>query len=185
MQYGSLDLGYPANITAFGKVEGTDTQYARIPGFTFSFYESGTGTNVTNLEEERVNAAIIQDTPTLARYQSDWTLDLPPTLDTTKTYRIQAKPVCEKKTAFFNPSQARTNAVLAVEDEPKSFLDRIIGFFIGLFQGSRPQQTQTPPPTPTLTEKQRASLQLQTVRPATNIEEGKDQNNCTFIKFSF
>ncbi len=189
LKYGAFVLGDTTRITAFGKVEGEDTSLAKITGFRFLFLQSDTGSSTGALplkEERRDVVELTPSTPTLVRYQSDWDLALDPSLDTSKVYRIQARPFCSRKaTAFFTPSQTTARTVLAVDDQPKSFIGRIIDFFLNLFKSGKKTTTDTIQPTPTLTDEQKVSLQMKTVLPATFVEEGKDENNCTFVRFNF
>ncbi len=183
LDFGSIALGTTTKVTAYGKVEGENTNYAKIPTFTFVFYK-GSGTVVDQVKKETVPTTVIEDTPTLARYQAIWNLDLPLDLDTSQTYRIQAKPDCSRKTAaIFNAYP--TKVVLAAEDvKPVSLWGRIVNFFAGLFgfgQQNVQNNVDAPTPTPTLTEAQRKQLQLKTFTPA----QGVTTDNCSFIKFSF
>lgn len=139
---------------------------------------------VDQIKKETIPTTMIEDTPTLARYQAIWNLDLPLSLDTSLTYRIQAKPDCSRKTAaIFNAYP--TGAVLATEDaKPVSLWGRIISFFAGLFgfgQQNIQNNVDLPTPTPTLTEAQRKQLQLKTFTPA----QGVATDNCSFIRFNF
>jgi hypothetical protein len=185
LDFSNLSLGTTAKITAYGKVEGENTNYAKIPTMTFTFYESAGGTNVNIVKKETVPTTQIENTPTLARYEAIWNLELPLYLDTSKTYRIQAKPDCSRLTAAIYNAYP-TRAVLATEDaKPVSIWDRIVAFFTSLFGVRETPPTSVnvnaPTPTPTLTEAQKRQLQLGTFIPA----EGIATDNCSFVRFNF
>lgn len=177
-----LALGQKSTITAYGKVTGDDTKYAKIPNMTFFLYK-GNDQNVTIIDQSQaVTTTLITDQPTLARYKAMWDLTLAPNLDTNATYRIQAKLNCSRKSAgLFYPYS--NNAVLGTSSKNPSFLDRIYGFFAGLFGGG--QQVSPPPiaepPTSTPTPQAKGDqLKLGTFRPTKILEK-----SCTFIKFAF
>ncbi len=175
-------LGNPFHVTAYGKVMGTNKNYAKIPTFTFTFYK-GNGTIVTQVKApEKVNTTVVEDSAEKTRYQAVWTLNLDSGLDKSQTYRIQAHPDCSRKTAaaYF----ASHSVVLGTSTKTPSLWDRMASFFVGLFGGGT-NQVAVSTPTPTLTAQQKKNLQLQTFTPAKNVETGQDANNCTFIKFSF
>lgn len=185
LNFTQIALGSPTNITAYGKVLGVNKNYAKIPTFTFTFYQSpANATTATILQQEKVNTTVISDTAEKVRYQAIWVLNLPTTLDTTATYRIQAHPDCSRKSAaaFYESNKV----VLAATTKSPSLWDRIVLFFAGLFGGASTSNfSSLPTPTPTLTIAQRKNLQLQTFRPAQNVTTGLDAQNCTFIKFNF
>lgn len=193
LKFGSILFGKPLAVTAFGKVSGDDVKYAKIPSFTFKFFESEGGTSVKEITSKttKVPTTIISTSPTLVRYQADWVLKLDADLDIDKTYRIQAKPECSKKISLYqSPTTSQPkNVVLAAEDKKLTLWDRIVGFFAGVF-GTR-QSTQNiagRTPTPTLTAEQLASLRIGTIKPATYVEELPDpesKQSCTFIRFKF
>jgi hypothetical protein len=185
LNFTQIALGTPTNITAYGKVLGINKNFAKIPTFTFTFYQSpANSTTATILQSGKVNTTVVEDTAEKTRYQAIWVLNLPTSLDTSATYRIQAHPDCSRKSAaaLFDTNKV----VLAAETKAPSLWDRIVGFFAELFGGSTPTAVSLlPTPTPTLTAAQKKNLQLQTFRPAQNVTTGLDAQNCTFIKFSF
>ena len=185
LDYTSLSLGNPTTITAYGKVLGVNKDYAKIPSFTFRFFKGTDPKDQSLVKEEKINTGAPIELADKVQYKAVWNLTIPSDLDTKSTYRIQAKPMCSRKAiaAYFSP---RNSVVLAAETQNLSILDRFVAFFTGLFQGSRPKSgSSTPAATPTLTNTQRKNLQLQTFRPVTRVEKGKDVDNCTFIKFNF
>ncbi len=185
LDFTSIALGTTTNITAYGKVEGENVNYAKIPTMTFKFYQ-GTGTVVTEIQKATINTTVVEQTANKVRYQAIWPLNLPTSLDTKQTYRIQAKADCSRKAAaFVNPLPTRV--VLAAEDsKPEPTLwSRISSFFAGLFGFGAPETSQTAisteSPTPTLSQEQKKQLQLKTFTPA----KGVSTDNCSFIKFNF
>ncbi|MDO8269366.1 MAG: hypothetical protein Q7T54_01700, partial [Candidatus Levybacteria bacterium] len=65
---------------------------------------------------------------------------------------------------------------------------KIITFFASIFGGKNDTQNLVgPAPTPTLTEAQKAQIQIGTLKPASEvvIPAEKDENNCSFIRFNF
>jgi hypothetical protein len=184
IDFTSIALGMTTNITAYGKVMGTDTNYAKIPSMTFTFYK-GKGVVVDQVKKQTINTTIVEQTAQKVRYQAVWPLNLPTSLDTSLTYRIQAKLDCSRKSAMFNAYP--TTVVLAANDvkAPTSFWGRITSFFAGIFGGNKAADTKTAAApanaTPTLTQQQKKQLQLKTFTPATGIAT----DNCTFVKFSF
>jgi len=184
LEFSSIALGTTTNIKAYGRVLGENKNYAKIPTFTFIFYQ-GNGTAVKEVKKEVVNTTVIEETAEKTRYQAIWALELPSTLDKSLTYRIQAVPKCSRKSAaFFNPNSARV--VLAAETErPRSFWESVTSFFTNLFGGSSDTRVQNTTNTavaqPTLTVLQRKQLQLKTFTPA----KGIVTDNCSFIKFNF
>lgn len=184
LDYTPISVGNNTTITAYGKVLGINKNYAKIPSMTFRFLKGSDATNQTLVKEEKINTQAPITLADKIQYKAIWNLLIPSDLDTKSVYRIQAKPTCSRKAAaaFFTP---QNTVVLAAETKNLSFLDRFGAFFTGLFQGSRPQnKSAVPAATSTLTNNQRKNLQLETFRPATKIEKLKDQDNCTFIKFS-
>ncbi len=183
LDFTSIALGTTTNVTAYGKVEGVNKNYAKIPTMTFKFYQ-GSGTVVNEIQKATINTTVVEETAEKTRYQAIWALNLPTSLDTKQTYRIQAKPDCSRKSAvLFNPAPARV--VLATTDtKPKTLWESIRTFFSGIF-GFAPETTQTavntPSLTPTLTQEQKKQLQLKTFTPA----KGVSTDNCSFIKFNF
>ncbi len=179
----SIALGTTVNVTAYGKVEGADKSFAKIPTMTFKFYQ-GSGTVVTEIQKATINTTIVEETAEKTRYQAIWPLNLPTSLDTKQTYRIQAKPDCSRKTTVLT-YPTPTRVVLAVTDEkPKSFWGNISSFFANLFglgDSTSTQQVTPVSPTPTLTAEEKKQLQLKTFTPA----KGITKDNCSFIKFSF
>jgi hypothetical protein len=187
LNFTPIILGTPVNVTAYGKVLGVNKNYAKIPSFTFTFYQSPpNSTQAKKLDSKQVNTTVIEDTTAYTRYQAIWALNLPTTLDQTQTYRIQAHPDCSRKAAvgFFDTSKV----VLGAETKQLSFFDKIALFIANLFGGNKAQnmaQVSGPTATPTLTAQQKRNLQLGTFTPATNVTTGKDADNCTFVKFNF
>ena len=188
LNFTQLTLGNPANITAFGKVLGVNKNFAKIPTFTFTFFQSPQNSSAATIigGPDKVNSTVIRDDSEMTRYQAIWVLNIPSNLDTTQAYRVQAHPDCSRKAAvsFFNPN----SVVLGASTQNTGFFGGIAAFFQNLFGGNQnttsPQISSTTP-TPTLTTQQKKNLQLQTFRPATNVTTGLDNKNCTFIKFSF
>jgi hypothetical protein len=180
-------LGTPVNVTAYGKVVGENQNYAKIPTFTFTFFQSPpNSTKAKILQSDKVNTTVIPGTADQTRYQAIWALNLPSSLDQTQTYRIQAHPDCSRKAAvaYFDTSKV----VLGTETKQLSFFDRIMSFFVNLFGGGTSKnviQVSGPTPTPTLTAQQKRNLQLGTFTPAQNVTTGLDADNCTFVKFNF
>lgn len=187
--FDSLVLGETANITAFGFVSGTDTQYASISKFRFQFLGGSDPTKQTILAgPTNVNATVVSTTPQEVKYQAVWALPIPTTLEPGVAYRIQAKPVCVKKTAYFDNTTSN-RVVLAATTQPMSFWDALLNAIKTLFGGGSNNTVTTtakptvPPATPSNTYKK--NLQLQTVVPITNVTKPKDADNCSFIRFSF
>lgn len=185
LDYTPISVGNNTTITAYGKVLGINKDYAKIPSMTFRFFKGSDPTKQELIKEEKINTQAPITLADKVQYKAIWNLLIPSNLDTASVYRIQAKPTCSRKAAaaFFSP---QNTVVLAAETKNLSFLDRFVAFFTGLFQGSRPQNNSAAPAaTPTLTNNQRKNLQLQTFRPATKVEKLQDQDNCTFLRFSF
>jgi hypothetical protein len=198
IQSSAFIVGQSVKVTGFGKVEGTDQQYAKIPTFTFKFSEapSGSSTSINVLNSGTVNSSIAVQNANMTRYSGIWDFTVPANLDTSKTYRIQQVPNCVKNTAaVFNPNP--TSVVLGASTENKGFFADLVSFVKSLF-GIKEQST-TNNPTPQAVEQntnvtynatQNASvtpdqnLQLKTFRPA-NVTEEKDANNCSFLKVTF
>ena len=183
LDFTSIALGMTTNITAYGKVTGTDTKYAKIPSMTFKFFQ-GNGTVVNEIQKATINTTVVEQSNSLVKYQAVWALNLPTSLDTTQTYRIQAKPDCSRKAVMLNASP--TTVVLAASDSQPtvSFWGRISSFFSGLFGGGTSGKVNTAVPasvSPTMTQQQKRQLQLKTFTPATGIST----DNCSFIKFNF
>lgn len=183
LDFSAIALGTTTNVTAYGKVLGVNKNYAKIPTFKFKFFQ-GNGTVVKELKNETVNTTIVEETAEKTRYKADWSLNLPSSLDTTQTYRIQAVPVCSRAAALLsNPVPNRV--VLASNDaRPKNIFQQIASFFAGIF-GMGQNTTNTTAvqsdPTPTLTAEQKRQLQLKTFKPA----RGISTDNCSFVKFNF
>lgn len=185
LNFTPITLGATTKVTAYGKVLGVNKNYAKIPTFTFTWYQSPPNSaQATIKKQDKVNTTIIEDTAEKVRYQAIWDLQVPTNLDTTQTYRIQAHPDCSRKAAaaYFNENTAVMGTATA---KKLSFWDRIAGFFAGIFNvaGGGTPQAVGPTATPTLTPRQK-TLQLKTFKPV-NVSTGIDAKNCTFIKFSF
>lgn len=176
-----LALGQKSTITAYGKVTGDDTKYAKIPNMTFFLYK-GNDQNVTIVDQSQpIATTIVTDQPTLTRYKADWDITLAANLDTSATYRIQAKLNCSRKAAAAFDST--NTAVMGTSTSNPSFFDRIYGFFAGLFGGGSKTTSPTISESPTTTPKPQAKgdqLKLGTFRPTKILER-----SCTFIKFGF
>ncbi len=185
LNFTPITLGATTKVTAYGKVLGVNKNYAKIPTFTFTWYQSPPNSaQATIKKQDKVNTTIIEDTAEKVRYQAIWDLQIPTNLDTTQTYRIQAHPDCSRKAAaaYFNENTAVMGTTTA---KKLNFWDRIAGFFAGIFSvvGGGTPQAVGPTATPTLTPRQK-TLQLNTFKPV-NVSTGIDAKNCTFIKFSF
>lgn len=177
----NLAVGEEATINAFGKVEGTETLYAKIPSMTFFLYKN-TGTTMVDIIKQSpiIPTTLITNTPTLNRYQATWKFNLDADIDLSATYRIQAKLKCSKITAA-TPFNRTNQNVLAVKNQSNaSFLDNIINFFASLFSPNN-NTNQPASPTPIASSQKSEQLNLGTFYPAT-IETG---DNCTFVKFRF
>ena len=185
LNFTPITLGATTKVTAYGKVLGVNKNYAKIPTFTFTWYQSPPNSAAATIKkQDKVNTTIVEDTAEKVRYQAIWDLQVPTDLDTTQTYRIQAHPDCSRKAAaaYFNENTAVMGTATA---KKLSFWDRIAGFFAGIFNvaGGGTPQAVGPTATPTLTPRQK-TLQLKTFKPV-NVSTGVDAKNCTFIKFSF
>jgi len=184
IEFTPITLGQKTTITAFGKVEGTDTQFAKIPSFRFAFY-GGTDAGANVLQRQTVTATQIENTQTKARYQAVWELQIPNNLDASKVYRIQATPSCVRKTASLPPPVNPTTAVLAATDENTGFFASIAKFFAGLFGGSREEQEEGASVQDTVAvPTQQPNLQIGTFKPLI-ATKGTDANNCSFIRLQF
>lgn len=175
-----IAMGNNVTVTATGKVSGTDTKWAKIPSFQFSFYE-GDDVNAVRSVKATVNTTSIVNSPTLARYMATWTFKVPTNLDLSKTYRIQAKPTCSRLNAFAVPTSSN-RAVLAETTQRQSFFDRVWNFFSALFGGSKVQNEQPTPSVQTQpTVSKNNQLQYGTFVPGTEVE----RFNCNWIRFKF
>lgn len=198
IQSSAFVIGQSVKVTGFGKVEGQDQQYAKIPTFTFKFSEapSGSSTSINVLNSGTVNSSIAVQNASMTRYTGVWDFTVPANLDTSKTYRIQQVPNCVRNTAaVFNPNP--TSVVLGASTENKGFFAELVSFVKSLFgisqnsstnnsktqtAGQNTNVTYNSSQSPSATPDQ--NLQLKTFRPA-NITEEKDANNCSFLKVSF
>ncbi len=184
IEFTPITLGQKTTITAFGKVEGTDTQFAKIPSFNFIFY-AGTDTSATAIQRQTVAATQIENTVTKARYKAVWELLIPSNLDASKIYRIQAKPTCVKKTAAIAPPINPTSAVLAAKDENTGFFAQLARFFANLFGGSKDSTSEEATVQDTASiQSQQSNLQIGTFQPLIATKQS-DANNCSFIRLEF
>lgn len=179
-----ITLGQKTTITAYGKVEGTDTQFAKIPSFKFAFY-AGNDTSANALQRQTVTTTQIENTQTKARYKAVWELLIPNNLDPKKTYRIQGVPSCVKKTAAVSYPINPTVAVLAATDENTGFFASIAKFFAGIFGRSNNNSTNEVSVQDTANvPNQQSNLQIGTFKPLIASRE-TDANNCSFIRLQF
>lgn len=179
-----ITLGQKTTVTAYGKVEGTDTQFAKIPSFRFAFF-AGNDTSANALQRQTVTTTQIENTQTKARYKAVWELQIPSTLDAKKVYRIQATPSCVRKTAAIALPVNPTTAVLAATDENTGFFSSIVKFFAGLFGRSNPpQEPEAAVQDSANTPNQQPNLQIGTFKPLIATKE-TDANNCSFIRLQF
>jgi len=163
----AIIAGQKAKFTAFGKVEGEDTTKARIDSMKFKFMETdkGASTGKKLAESDDIAAKIVEESPNKVRYQTDWELQIPSTVDANKSYRVWAELDCQRKTNA--NAGGSTASVLSAEDEATpSFFGKIINFFKSLFG----QDTEvSPEPIPATEQDEDAAIQqqlrLDTVRP--------------------
>jgi len=187
LEHSALTFGDVSTITAWGKVLGVNKNYAKIPSIRFRFMSGNNPADQLLIEEKKINTTIVLDTAEMVRYQAVWPVTLPSDLDTSKTYRIQAKVDCSRKITF---APTTNTAVLAVEDQNLSFWDRIYNFFANMFSVKKSDKTSTNAPTPTkipasMGNPKDKGLNLETIRFAKDVETGKDADNCSFVKFNF
>mgnify|MGYP003393807695 FL=1 len=169
----TITPGGNLQVTAFGRVEGVNTNYAQISQFTFNLYRrpiGGSDTNHTPIGQSVVTSTQIVNTPTLARYQAIWNLVIP--ADRTQEYRIQSVPKCVRKTA-----QATEEPKILVLSPIEGSEDTIIGKVTGFINKLLGQSSYLVVPV----YAQQQNLQLKTFIPAGTVAT----DNCSFIKFSF
>lgn len=186
-----ITLGNPIKVESFSKVEGADTTKAEIQKTIFSIYEGNPAAGrVKKIEESEEPVTIVDNTPQLVRYRSEWTVS--PQIKMGEEYRIAAVPKCAAKIAQAVSDQQRV--VLASRDENVGFFGQIINFFAGLFGGGSAPDKNTgvqianedKGPLAAIANffkpqgAKREQLQLDTFTPAQ-----MDKEACNIMKFKF
>lgn len=181
MDGSNIGPGLNTSITAYGKVEGENTKYAKVSSIIFNLYKGDTNNLVQKIQSSNpIPADLILDQPNLQRYKSVWNFTFPKDVQK-DVYRVQAEIQCARKTAgFFLPSD-----VMGAATQKTSFFGQIVAFFTNLFGGSSntPQSaTDTTNVTPIVPTTTGSRLNLGTFAPVnTHILE----KSCTFIRFQF
>lgn len=175
----AIIAGGNVTFSAFGKVEGEDTNYARFTGMSFNLLASdgGTGGDVIKGSQGPVDVSVVEETANMVRYQSDWTVQIPSNIDPNKTYAVTATPNCERKTSAQTQSQP---TVLGEETESKqtSFFGKIVNFFSSLFgaeQETADENGESADEDATLQQ-----LRIRDIQPANVV-----QKTCNTVLFKF
>lgn len=191
---GAITLGGKTPITAFGKVEGDDGKYAKISSFTFTLYK-GADKIVTIDKKENLAAVVAETTAQKTRYKATWDLDIPANLDKGQTYRVQAVPTCDKKTAYAPLDGFSQTAVLGASSK-NGFFDNIASFFANLFGGTdNTPKSVSDVPTTTPKDSNNPQIHLKTFVPPTATPTSAPtpttgpaqitQQSCEFFLFKF
>lgn len=189
---GAITLGGKTPITAFGKVEGGDGNYAKISNFTFTLYK-GADKNVVIDKKENLPAVVAETTAQKTRYKATWDLDIPANLERDQTYRVQAVPTCEKKTAYSGLGQRVV--IGASTQKNRSFFDNVALFFANLLGGGTDNRQQNSTPTVTPKPLRNPQINLKEFVPPTPTDTPTPtptagpaqirQQSCEFFLFKF
>ena len=178
VEVGNLGIGQESSVTAYGKVTGDDNLYAILPTITFIMYKTVSGNNADIISQSQpIATEKVVNTPTLSRYKATWKFNLDPNLDTSATYRIQAKLKCQKKVASIPLAKAPSNKNVLAAETSNNFFSNIASFLFGTSAQSTSSQNPTPTPKTSFKDDQ---IKLGTFYPSQVLEKA-----CTFVKFSF
>lgn len=189
MDITTIASGRATKVTAFGKVEGQDTTYAKIQSMKFKLGKGTAGAVKVLAQSGDLPANVVEETATKVKYKSVWDLTLP-TLERGVEHRIWAELKCVKKLAF-DPGITGNSVVLGARTENVSIFSKLFAFLVNLGPGEK-GSTVTPTPTPNtlakaeetvskgqvLGETRRDKLQLETFIPGEVTKK-----SCTTIYF--
>jgi hypothetical protein len=162
-----------------GKVDAPNTDKAKVRDITFRVFQ---GSQVVG-ESGPIPATKQGNSGQSVQYQSQWTWNVPTTLQKGVTYQARATIKCVSTATTLN--YPFTASVLGANEEGGLFA-RIMNFFKGIFgneTNTQSQPTPVPDNTSVSTEMGIAAedgLQLGTFAPASVIEK-----TCNAIKFRF
>lgn len=180
MTIDNISSGGDATVTAYGKVVGEDTNYAKITNFSF-FFAQGNDVNVSIKERSGpIAATVISSSKELINYKATWKVKLPANTDPKITYRVWNQIKCEKKTASGLIAQNQVLAETSSNVQNQGgFFSFITRFFSGMF-GNKAEIAETPKINDLNELQSNDQLQLDTFRPGRIVESA-----CQMIKFRF
>jgi hypothetical protein len=182
MTVSQIIAGQPAVFTATSKVTGSDVSKAEAKQIEFLL---SAGNNPASRKiiagPQRVNTTA-SGNATEMKYQAQWTVNIPQTVEKNVDYVAKATIKCTRKTT----AQAYPyTAMVLGESDKKSIFSVITDFFRSLFGGETAEQVNTQDQPEENQDEfvsiaERNNLQLGTFAPAKVIE-----NKCPTIKFRF
>jgi len=178
IEYTALLSGQNVTVTAFGKVEGSDTSYAQIPYMDFTFMKSsGNSPLAERIGPERLSTTIESQSSAKVRYKAVWNFTVPSNVNSSETYRLQAQLRCSKKITAIPMDRV----VLAESTENRGFFGQVSDFVLGLFGIRRPNVTISNEPTVKTQNDRENNLKLGNFSPGV----AEDTDNCSFVRFKF
>lgn len=144
LEIGQVISGQNLTVTAYGKVEGSDTSYAKIKSFRFFAAKGDSGSpDITIFDRSGpIAAQILNTSQSLVRSQAQWSFKFPANPEVGKEYRIWNDIQCERNTAGIPiaSSGKSTQTVLSENTQNISLMQKFLNFVLGIF-GRSPNQT--------------------------------------------
>jgi len=145
LEIGQVAAGQDLKVTAYGKVEGSDTSYANIKSYRFFVAKGDLGsTDITIFNKSGpIAAQILSTSQNLVRSKAEWTFKFPANPEVGKEYRIWNDIQCEKKTAssLIASSGKTSQNVLAESTKNESLVQKFLNFVLGIFgKSAKPEE---------------------------------------------
>lgn len=142
MEIGQVTSGQDVLVTAYGKVEGENTAYARITSYSFFAAKGDAGSpDITIFNRSGPIAAdIVSTSQNLIRSKANWTLKFPASPEPGKEYRVWNTIKCEPNTT--TSSTASTGESIPVKSSSQTLFQRVVSFFFGLFNWRNSSKTE-------------------------------------------
>lgn len=141
LEIGQVVSGQDVTVTAFGKVEGEDTSFAKITSFSFYAAKGDTGSpDITIFNRSGpIASEIVNTSQNLIRNKASWTFKFPANPEVGKEYRVWNSIKCERSTAGVQVASAQNSSkVLATTTQNQSLVQRFLNFILGIFgQGNK------------------------------------------------
>ncbi len=187
LEIGQVAAGQDLKVTAYGKVEGSDTAYANIKSFRFFVAKGELGsTDITIFNKSGpVASQILSTSQNLIRSKAEWTFKFPANPEVGKEYRIWNDIQCEKKTAssLIASSGRASQNVLAESTKNESLVQKFLNFVLGIFGKSAKPEEKPDGFLVTTQSEDNSQLQLGTFRFGRIIPD--PETACYMVKITF
>ncbi|MFI5265137.1 MAG: hypothetical protein ACHQT7_00115 [Candidatus Levyibacteriota bacterium] len=172
----SFVAGQTLAVTAYSKVEGTDTSYATVPYMLFtSAHDSSPNNEIRDIPYNiKIATTIVEQSATKVRYKAVWSYTVPANPDPKLLYKVRSVPECVQKTAGIQSvSRVAEAATPVTVSTGKNIFSQLIDFILGIF-GKKPAST-----TSRIQSGPGDTLQLDTLR----MGEITGTDYCSYIEF--